>query len=176
MLFRSQVPGQPLPFTMSQMESDLCQHDNTLGKSKVFKSAFRPHNNRHNHSSCDSGKRSSANRAKKYQKPVKCLKCGGNHKLIACRKATDQEKICGKPIEKPGPLLVLPNPQIPPTKLTTPNNKSLQPRLQSQLTKQLNTRHMQLFLRKILKRKLYTGPLWHKPRTTLQNDLNCLNG
>ena len=87
-----QVPGQPLPFTMSQMESDLCQHDNTLGKSKTSKSSFHSHNNRHTHSSRDSGKRSSANSAKKYQKPVKCLKCGGNHKLIACRKATDQEK------------------------------------------------------------------------------------
>ena len=87
-----QVPGQPLPCTMSQMESDLCQHDNTLGKSKSSKPSFRPNNNRHHHSSCDSGKQSSANSAKKYQKPVKCLKCGGNHKLIACRKATDQEK------------------------------------------------------------------------------------
>ena len=87
-----QVPGQPLPFTMSQMESDLCQHDNTWGKSKTSKPSFRPHNNRHNHSSRDSGKRCTANSARKYQKPVKCLKCGGNHKLIACRKATDQEK------------------------------------------------------------------------------------
>ena len=74
------------------MESDLCQHDNALGKSKSPKPPFWPNNNRQHHSSCDSGKRSSANSAKKYQKPVKCLKCGGNHKLLACRKATDQEK------------------------------------------------------------------------------------
>ena len=51
-----QVPGQSLPFTMSQMESDLCQHDNTLGKSKTSKPSFRPHNNRHNSSSRDCGK------------------------------------------------------------------------------------------------------------------------
>ena len=62
-----QVPGQPLLFTMSQMESDLCQHDNALGKSKSRKSPFRPNNNRQHHSSRDSGKQSSANNAKKYQ-------------------------------------------------------------------------------------------------------------
>ena len=51
-----QIPGQPLPFTMSQMESDLCQHDNTLGKSKSSKPPFQPNNNHQHHSSCDSGK------------------------------------------------------------------------------------------------------------------------
>ena len=89
-----QLPGQPLPFTMSQMESDLCQHDNTLSKGKSHKSSFRQngHNGRHHQSHRDLGKRSSANSAKKYQKPLKCLKCGGNHKLMQCRKATDQER------------------------------------------------------------------------------------
>ena len=44
-----QLPGQPLPFTMSQMESDLCQHDNTLGEGKPHKSSFhqKGHNDHH---------------------------------------------------------------------------------------------------------------------------------
>ena len=33
-----------------------------------------------------------ATTATKYQRKIECLKCKGNHKLIHCKRATEQEK------------------------------------------------------------------------------------
>ena len=77
------TPGTPLPFTMSKMEADLCQHENTLGKSR------RQGNSHQNHRT---NLPPSANAAKRFRKPLQCLKCGGHHKLITCKHASDEEK------------------------------------------------------------------------------------
>ena len=91
-----QVPGQPLPFTMSQTYVSMTMSQE---KFKASKTSFQ-HNNNHQWwllllatpVLLRFWQRSSANSVKKYQKPLKCLWCGRNHKLISCRKATDQEK------------------------------------------------------------------------------------
>ena len=67
-----------LPFTFAELETILCGHENTLGGTAHHRSPHRP--------------RAYANATRTFRKPIKCLKCGGPHKLIHCRKATTSEK------------------------------------------------------------------------------------
>ena len=64
-----------LPVSLCQIEADLIQYDNS---SPVLKSYHHRH------------KKDQANAVKTFQ--VKCFKCGGNHRLIQCPKATPEEK------------------------------------------------------------------------------------
>ena len=165
---------------MSQMESDLCQHDNTLGKSESHKSPFWPNNNHQHHSSRDSGKRSSANSAKSTKNLLNVWYVVETTSLwLAERQLIKRKRICGKLIRTLGLLIALPKQQIQPIMPITPNNKYHLPQLL--LPNQLKilllvTRPMQLFLLRILKRRPYIGLLWHIFKKNALNVLNCLNG
>ena len=70
-----------LPFTFAELETVLCGHENTLGGTPSNRNTHRP--------------RAYANATtstRTFRKPIKCLKCGGSHKLIHCRKASATEK------------------------------------------------------------------------------------
>ena len=74
--------NKPVPFTLSALEADLCQHETHLARSPTTKTYQKP-NKPNNYK---------ANSTSKFQRKIECLKCKGPHKLMQCRKATTQEK------------------------------------------------------------------------------------
>ena len=80
-LITHHIPDTPLPFTLSALETDLCQHDTHLSR-----------NTQYNKYKSSKSSQYKANATTKYQRKIECLKCKGNHKLIHCSRASEQEK------------------------------------------------------------------------------------
>ena len=81
------TPNTPLPFTLSAIETDLCQHETHLARTPSSTPRYQSTNSKFTKST-----HPKANAASKHYKPIQCLKCKGPHKLIECKKATEEEK------------------------------------------------------------------------------------
>ena len=74
-----------LPFTLSELEHDLCQQENQVCNATPKSHPCVKHNHRKEQANQATMKTFS-------QYTIKFLKCGGYHKLLQCKKATAQEK------------------------------------------------------------------------------------